>query len=101
MDPQWSVMKEWLNHFDAQMKGSIVLMCKSAADETRPFAEKYEAREILETLLSEIQESWLEQSEVFKFVKALIYNRLGQNYFDSEEISESERQMQAALKLWL
>ena len=53
-------MKEWLNHFDAQMKGSIVLMCKSAADESRPFAEKYEAREILETLLSEIQESWLE-----------------------------------------
>ena len=38
---------------------------------------------------------------MFKVVKALIYNRLGQNYFDSEEISESERQMQAALALWL
>ena len=36
-----------------------------------------------------------------KAVKALIYNRLGQNYFDAEEISESERQMQQALALWL
>ena len=51
IDNNWNAMKDWLNHFDAQMKGSIVLMCKSAADETRPFAEKYEAREILEGLL--------------------------------------------------
>ena len=76
-------------------------MCKPAATETKPFAEKYEAREILETMLKEIKEEWLEKSDVVKIVKALIYNRLGQNYFDAEEISESERQMQLALKLWI
>lgn len=48
-------MKRWLDKFDTEMKGSIVLMCKPAADETKPFAEKYEAREILETMLREIK----------------------------------------------
>ena len=35
-----------------------------------------------------------------KAVKALIFNRLGQNFYDAEEISESERKMQESLKLW-
>ena len=48
-------MKSWLDAFDAQMKGSIVLMCKVAADETKPFAEKYEAREIMEGMLGELK----------------------------------------------
>jgi len=43
----------------------------------------------------------LEQSDLVKVVKALIYNRLGQNYYDAEEISESERKMQESLKTWL
>ena len=59
------------------MKGAIVLMCKAAADEKKPFAEKYEAREILESMLKEIKASWIEQSDVIKAVKAFIYNRLG------------------------
>lgn len=75
-------------------------MCKGAADQTKPFQEKYEARTILETLTQEIQQQWLDKSSVMRAVKALIYNRLGQNYYDAEEISESERQMQESLKLW-
>lgn len=70
-------MKMWLDIFDAQMKGSIILMCKAAADETKPFAEKYEAREIMEGMLSEIKQEWIDKSDVMKAVKALIYNRLG------------------------
>ena len=70
-------MKSWLVQFDTQMKGAIVLMCKPSADETKPFQEKYEAREILETLRDEIKASWLEKTSVMKAVKALIYNRLG------------------------
>ena len=83
------------------MKSAIVLMCKNAADEAKPFQEKYEAREILQTMASEIKPTWLEQSDLIKVVKALIYNRLGQNYYDAEEISESERKMQESLKTWL
>lgn len=75
-------------------------MCKAATDITKPFAEKYEARTILETLAHEIQQEWLDKSSVIRAVKALIYNRLGQNYYDAEEISESERQMQKSLELW-
>ena len=48
-------MKTWLDSFDAEMKGTIVLMCKPAADHTKPFAEKYEAREILESMLGQIK----------------------------------------------
>jgi len=59
------------------MKGAIVLMCKAAEDEKKPFAEKYEAREILETMLAEVKASWLEKSDLIKAVKALIYNRIG------------------------
>ena len=55
IDAEWTAMKNWLDNFDAEMKGSIVLMCKAAADQTKPFAEKYEAREILETMLKEIK----------------------------------------------
>jgi len=76
-------------------------MGKPAADETKPFQEKYEAREILNELINEIKESWLTQSAVVKTVKALLYNRLGQNFYDAEEISESESQMQKSLALWL
>ena len=36
-----------------------------------------------------------------KAVKALLFNKLGQNFYDAEEISESESQMQKALALWL
>ena len=100
MDEEWLEMRNWLDGFDVEMKGALVLMCKSAADQTKPFAEKYEAREILETLLGEMKQSWLDKSDMMKAVKALIYNRLGQNYFDAEEISESERQMQQSLALW-
>ena len=91
VDEEWQAMRTWLETFDAEMKGSIVLMCKPAKDHTKPFAEKYEAREILESMLGQIKQTWLDQSDVMKAVKALIYNRLGQNYFDAEEISESER----------
>lgn len=75
-------------------------MCRAASDEKKPFQEKYEAREVLETMAKEIKEEWLAKSDVVKIVKALIYNRLGQNFYDSEEISESERQMQESLKTW-
>lgn len=36
-----------------------------------------------------------------KAVKAILFNRLGQNYYDAEEISESESQMQQSLAMWL
>ena len=52
-------------------------MGKAAADETKPFAEKYEAREILTNLAAEIQDAWLGKSVVVKAAKALIHNRLG------------------------
>ena len=97
----WREIKNWLNFFDTQMKSAIVLMCRKAADEAKPFQEKYDAREILQKLADEIKPAWLEQSDVIKVVKALIYNRLGQNFYDAEEISESERKMQESLKTWL
>ena len=59
------------------MKGAIILMCKAAEDEKKPFAEKYEAREILETMITEIKATWLEKSDLVKAVKALIFNRIG------------------------
>lgn len=74
---EWREIKTWLSTFDTQMKGAIVLMCRGAADETRPFQEKYEAREVLETMAKEIKAEWLEQSDVVKIVKALLYNRIG------------------------
>ena len=77
------------------------MMCRNAADETKPFQEKYEARDILEAIASEIKPTWLEQSDVVRTVKALIYNKLGQNFYDAEEISASERKMQESLKTWL
>ena len=101
VETEWDSMKTWLEHFDATMKASIVLMCKPAADEKKPFQEKYDAREFLEGLRDGIKESWFEQSDVMKAAKALIHNKLGQNYFDAEEITESERQMQLSLKIWL
>lgn len=77
VDQDWRDIKTWLTAFDTQLKGAIVCMGQPAADETKPFAEKYEAREILTTLAGEIKESWLEKSAVIKAAKALIHNRLG------------------------
>ena len=42
-------------------------------------------------MAKDITDDMLEKSHVFKAFKALVYNRLGINYYDSEEISESER----------
>lgn len=94
IEEEWREMKSWLSSFDAQLKAAVILMGQAAADESRPFQEKYEAREMLKDLCNEVKESWLGQSAVMKAVKALIFNRLGQNYYDAEEISESESQMQ-------
>ena len=52
-------------------------MGQAAADQTKPFQEKYEAREIFNILCGEIQNSWLEKSSVVKTAKALLHNRLG------------------------
>ena len=73
------------------------------ADEKKPFEEKYQARDLLEKLLKDLEDKqdWLEQSQLIRCAKALIFNKLGQNFYDAEEISESERKNQESLKLWL
>ena len=74
---EWREIKAWLTGFDTEMKAAIVLMCSPAKDERKPFQEKYDAREILQSLVKGIKEEWLEQSDVVRIAKALIYNRLG------------------------
>ena len=40
------------------------------------------------------KQEWLDQSMLIKCAKALILNKLGSNYYDAEEISQSERHNQ-------
>ena len=68
----------------------------AAADEKKPFEEKYQARALLEAMTKELEgkQEWLDQSMLIKCAKALLYNKLGSNYYDAEEISMSERHNQ-------
>ena len=75
-------------------------MAEKAKDEKNPFAEKYEARQILEDMLDQIQSEWEEQSDIIMVIKALIYCKLGSNYYDAEEISDSYRKHEQSYKIW-
>ena len=97
---EWKNIKAWVDKFDQRYKQAYITMAKPAADEKHPFAEKYEAREIFESLLKQILDDWLEESVVVKVIKACLLTKLGINYYDAEEISESYRKHEEALKLW-
>ena len=45
-----------------------------------------------------IKDVWLEQSQIVRCAKAMIYCKLGVNYYDAEEVSESARQHEKAKK---
>ena len=92
VDAKWQVVKEWLLEFEAEFISSVALMIKPAADERKPFDEKYQARDKLITLLESIKPEWAE-SQMIRCVQALILHRLGTNYYDSEEISMGEKKM--------
>ena len=82
-------VKEWITKFDTTYKESVRLMGLPMSDEKLPFKEKYEAREMLENMIKELEgkQEWLDQSQLVKCAKALIFNKLGTNYYDAEEIS--------------
>ena len=98
-----SEVKAWITKFDTTYKEATRLMSLPMSDEKLPFKEKYEARELLENMLKEVEgkQEWLDQSQLVRCAKALMFNKLGTNYYDAEEISASEKQNQQALSLWL
>lgn len=74
-------------------------MLQPAAQENKPFEEKYQARDKLLKLISQIKTEW-EESLVIRCFKALLLHRLGTNYYDAEEISMGEKQMQESALVW-
>ena len=89
-------VKKWVARFDKDFKEAVRLMGLPAADEKKPFEEKYQARALLEAMTKDIEgkQEWLDQSMLIKCAKATILNKLGTNYYDAEEISQSERHNQ-------
>lgn len=79
------------------------LMRMAAADEKQPFKEKYDAREKLSKLLVDMEDlgakNW-KDSQVMNAARALINYKLGHNFWDCEENSAGEIQMQESLRLW-
>jgi len=66
-------------------------MAMAAQDEKKPFEEKYEARKSLEELLKNDHFMEVKDSSVMKIAQAIIFHKLGSNYYEAEELSESER----------
>lgn len=50
VNAKWQVVKEWLLEFEAEFISLVALMIQPAADERKPFDEKYQARDKLITL---------------------------------------------------
>ena len=96
-------VNKWVARFDKDFKEAVRLMGLPAADEKKPFEEKYQARALLEALTKDLEgkQEWLDQSMLIRCGKATILNKLGTNYYDAEEISQSERHNQQALTIWL
>ena len=55
-------VKAWIIKFDKNMKEAIRLMGLPMADEKKPFEEKYQARELLENMLKDLEgkQEWLD-----------------------------------------
>ena len=89
-------VKKFVTRFDKDFKEASRLMGLAAADEKKPFEEKYQARALLEAMTKDLEgkQEWLDQSMLIKCAKALLLNKLGSNYYDAEEISMSERHNQ-------
>ena len=105
------------------MEEADTLMAKEAADEKKPFDEKYQAREMLQKLrmseyvsdkytklpkksedaenLSEGDSvvSLSEGSDVMRCALGLIMHKLGLNFYDCEEVSESLAYLQKSFEL--
>jgi len=96
---QWAAVKVWLLESELEFMSAIELMLQPAAEENKPFEEKYQAREKLNKLLDAIKPEW-EESQVIKCFKALLLHRLGTNYYDSEELSMGEKKMQESAAVW-
>ena len=55
-------VKTWIIKFDKNMKEAIRLMGLPMSDEKKPFEEKYQARELLENMLKDLEgkQEWLD-----------------------------------------
>ena len=96
-------------------------MDAEAADETKPFEEKYKAREILKNLktneylsdkYTKLQKDQAENvsdgdsvasvsqgSDIMRCALGLIMHKLGVNYYDAEEASEAIEYLKKSLEL--
>lgn len=99
VDEKWSEVKQWLVQAEVEFLEAIRLMLVAAAEENKPFDEKYQAREKLETLLREMQ-GWWEEAEVVRCFKGLVLHRLGTNFYETEEMSMGEKKMQESSAVW-
>jgi hypothetical protein len=85
------------------MASVVALMRVPCADEKNPFKEKYDAREKLSKLIQDLEDlggkNW-KDSQVMNCARALVNYKLGHNFWDCEENSASEIQMQESLRLW-
>ena len=111
----------WLHtEFQCKMEEADTLMDQAAADETKPYDEKYKAREILKNLkmneylsekytkLRESAENVSENnstasvsqgSDIMRCALGLIMHKLGINFYDAEEASEALEYLKKALEL--
>ena len=84
---------------EAEFIGAIQEMLKPAAEENKPFDEKYKARDTLNELLSDIK-SWWEEAETVRAFKGMVLHRLGTNYYETDEITMGEKTMQESAAVW-
>ena len=73
----------FITTFQAELEKAEALMAKPGEPE-RPFDFKYEARELLTAMVIP------EDSEYTNAAKGIVQYLLGCNYFESEEVSQSE-----------
>jgi predicted component of type VI protein secretion system len=74
------------------------LQDKVVEDETKPFDEKYKAREIIKRLLSTLLSTYKsEDSLYYRLSEALLLFKYGVNFFDSEEFHDAETQLTSSL----
>lgn len=111
----------WLHtEFQCKMEEADNLMDMEAADETKPFDEKYKARELLQNLKSNeylsdkytklpqaaenlsdnnSDASVSQGSDIMRCALGLIMHKLGVNFYDSEESTNAIEYLKKSLEL--
>lgn len=104
MDPKLSMFL--YTKYQADMEEAERLHFMNSPEE-EPFKHKYEAREILLALLTqpliELQPHLTSpntSTHVVLLANALVYYRLGRNYFEAEETTQGERYLKISLRLF-